>query len=118
MKYAPAALAILALCALGPFSPASAGQSHAGTLRVGPIRINCFTTPCPPWNAMTISPGTEMPGPHPLYLGPMPKLSGPKVATQRLARAWRGKGCLIIRGRLDQSRRPARLKVERILRAC
>jgi hypothetical protein len=90
----------------------------ARILRVSPLRIMCFTTPCPPYNAMAISLGTEAPGPHPLYLGPLPALRGAKSAVMRVGRTWRRKDCVILRGKLDHAHKRPVLFVSSIMRAC
>lgn len=97
---------------------AAEARSNLEILRISPLRIMCFTTPCPPWNAMAISQGADMPGPNPLYLGHLPALRGAKSAMARIAKIWRSKGCVIIRGRLDTSRQRPTLFVSSILRSC
>lgn len=87
-------------------------------LRISPLRIMCFTTPCPPWNAMAISRGVEVPGPDPLYLGPLPSLRGTKADMRRIAVIWRRKDCVIIHGRLNKTGKSSLLFVNRILRSC
>lgn len=110
---------IAMLCWIGFAVPAAAAAKNSVvTLRIGPIKILCIKAPCPPWNAMAISRGVEPAGPNPLYLGPLPSINGTKVARSRIARTWREKSCVIIRGRLDRPRKPALLFVERILRSC
>jgi hypothetical protein len=104
--------------ATGFAADAAEARSNFEILRISPLRIMCFTTPCPPWNAMAISQGTDMPGPQPLYLGRLPALRGPKPAVARIAKVWRKKDCVIIRGRLDTSRQRPTLFVSSILRSC
>lgn len=111
-------LMMLMAGAVGLPAPAAEARKNFEILRISPLRIMCFTTPCPPWNAMAISQGTDMPGPHPLYLGRLPALRGAKPAVARIARIWRNKDCVIIRGRLDTSRQRPTLFVSSILRSC
>lgn len=106
-------------CWIGFAVPAAvAAKNSVTTLRVGPIRILCIKAPCPPWNAMAISRGVEPAGPNPLYLGPLPSIMATEAVRGRIARTWREKGCVIIRGRLDRPRKSALLFVTRILRSC
>jgi hypothetical protein len=104
--------------ALGLPADAAEARNKFEILRISPLRIMCFTTPCPPWNAMAISQGADMPGPNPLYLGRLPALRGAKPAVARLAKTWRNKDCVIIRGKLDTSRQRPTLFVSSILRSC
>lgn len=117
-RKARAALLIGAFCAAQFPAFTAEAASNMGTLRVSPLRIMCIKAPCPPWDAMAISRGSEAPGPHPLYLGPLPALIGKKSDTAQIAKAWRKKQCLIIRGSLKTSGKPAVLIVGRVLRAC
>jgi|GEM_PF-4323431 len=111
-----AGIALLGVACLA--APDVEARSALEILRVSPLRIMCFTTPCPPWNAMAISQGAEAPGPHPLYLGPLPSLRGPKPVIRRIAATWRNRGCVIIRGRLEKSGTSVVLFIGRILRSC
>lgn len=110
--------AIVVLGVTAATAPDAEARNNSEILRISPLRIMCFTTPCPPWNAMAISQGVEMPGPHPLYLGRLPALRGSKAAVARIAKVWRKKDCAIIRGRLDTSRQRPTLFVSSILRSC
>jgi hypothetical protein len=98
--------------------PVAAAKYGMETLRISPLRIMCIKAPCPPWDAMVISRGPGPSGPHPLHLGPVPSIIGTKVDKTRIARAWREKGCLILRARLQRSGKSVILTVGRILRGC
>jgi hypothetical protein len=72
-------------------------------LRVGPSRIYCIRTPCP-WRGITRLGADGRDDGRPLWAGAeLPAVVGAHADRRRITAAWRDGGCILVRGRLEET---------------
>jgi hypothetical protein len=80
-------------------SPAPADD----VLRIGPTGIHCVRAPCP-WRGIIRLGADGRPEGRPLWAGDeLPAIIGADADRRRIATVWRDGGCILVRGRLEQT---------------